>query len=444
MNVSRRCVGTVTALCVGTSALGMTALAPSAQAEVSGGVTIPAFYNPPATLPTANGTIIRSESVTLGVGLNIPGIVGPLPATATRIMYKSTDFAGKPVAVTGTYLEPSTRWTGGGPRPLVTFAEGTQGQGDQCAPSISLTRPLTVTSSTLNVNYEIPNIYGLLNKGVAVVVSDLVGLGTTDRVHSYVNRLDSGHAVLDAARAARQVRGASVTMQSRVATYGYSQGGEASAAAAELAPTYAPDLNLVAGYAGAPPADLTKVLPGIDGTALTGAIGYAINGFTADYPALKSVIDANVNATGRAALAKVATQCTVDTALSFGFAKTSSWTNSGQSISAIVAANPAAQAVINAQQIGKLTPTVPMRIASGTQDDIVNHAQVRQLALDWCRKGAKVQYVPVPQLLPSGGTALNHIGPALADALPAQSWIVSALSGQQVPTTGCGWIPWMA
>lgn len=119
---------------------------------------------------------------------------------------------------------------------------------------------MTITASTLDVNYEIPNIYGLLSKGVAVVVSDLVGLGTTDRVHSYANRVDSGHAVLDAARAARQVSGASVTAQSRVATYGYSQGGEASAAAAELAPTYAPDLNLVAGYAGAPPADLNRVL----------------------------------------------------------------------------------------------------------------------------------------------------------------------------------------
>lgn len=421
----------------------MTALAPSAQAEVSGGVTIPSFYDPPTNLPAADGTIIRSEPITLGVGLNIPGIVGPLPAKATRIMYKSTDFAGKPVAVTGTYLEPSTRWTGGGPRPLVTFAEGTQGEGDQCAPSITLTRAITVTPSTLDVNYEIPNIYGLLAKGVAVVVTDLVGLGTTDRVHSYVNRIDSGHAVLDAARAARQVKGASVTATSRVATYGYSQGGEASAAAAELAPSYAPDLNLVAGYAGAPPADLARVLPGIDGTLLTGAIGYAINGFSQDYPAIKSLIDANINATGKSALARLSQQCTIDTGLSFPFVKTSSWTRTGVSISALIAANPAAKAVLDAQKIGRVAPPVPMRITTGTQDDIVNHAQAKQLALDWCRKGAKVQYVPVTQLLPSGGTALNHIGPDLVDAISAQSWIVSALKGQRVQTTNCGIIPLM-
>lgn len=443
MRVSRRCIGTVTALCVSASAFGMTAMAPSAQAEVSGGVSIPPFYDPPATLPTTDGAIIRSEPITLGVGLNIPGIVGPLPAKATRSMYESTDFAGKPVAVTGTYLEPSTKWAGGGPRPLVTFAEGTQGQGDQCAPSITLTRAVSITASTLGANYEIPNIYGLLSKGVAVVVSDLVGLGTTDRVHSYVNRVDSGHAALDAARAARQVSNASVTAQSRVATYGYSQGGEASAAAAELAATYAPELNLVAGYAGAPPADLAKVLPGIDGTLLTGAIGYAINGFSQDYPAVKTVIDANVNATGKAALAKLATQCTIDTGLSFPFVKTASWTTSGKSISTIVAANSAAQAVIDEQKIGKLKPAVPMRITTGTQDDIVNHAQAKQLALDWCRKGTAVQYVPVTQLVPSGGTALNHIGPDLVDAIAAQSWIVSALKGQRVQITSCGLIPWM-
>lgn len=100
--------------------------------------------------------------------------------------------------------------------------------------------------------------------------------------------------------------------------------------------------------------------------------------------------------------------------------------------------------MIDAQKIGKVKPAVPMRIATGTQDQIVNHAQARQLALDWCREGAKVQYVPIAQLLPDGGTGLNHIGPALVDSLPAQSWIVSALKGQRVQTTSCGWIPWMA
>lgn len=212
---------------------------------VSRGVTIPAFYHPPADLPATNGTLIRTEPLPLG--LSIPGLDGrPMPGTATRLMYRSTDSNGRAVGVTGAYIEPSAAWRGTGPRPLVAVASGTMGQGDQCAPSFALQHPLTLTGDTLSVGYEALAIYRLLATGAAVVVTDYVGLGATDRLHTYVNRLDEGRALLDAARAARTVPGASVTDRSRVGLYGYSQGGGASAAAAELQPTYAPDVPLAA------------------------------------------------------------------------------------------------------------------------------------------------------------------------------------------------------
>lgn len=94
------------------------------------------------------------------------------------------------------------------------------------------------------MGYEALAIYRILSTGAAVVVTDYVDLGTTDRLHTYVNRLDQGHALLDAARAARAVPGASVTAASRTGLYGYSQGGGASAATAELQPSYAPDVEL--------------------------------------------------------------------------------------------------------------------------------------------------------------------------------------------------------
>ncbi|MET7443586.1 lipase family protein, partial [Streptomyces sp. NPDC005568] len=178
------------------------ASAAGTEPVVSRGVTIPAFYNPPAELPATNGALIRTEAMPLG--LSIPGLDGrPMPGTATRLMYKSTDSAGQPVAVTGAYIEPSAAWTKPGPRPLVAVASGTMGQGDQCAPSFALQHPLTLNGDTVSVGYEALAIYRILATGAAVVVTDYVGLGATDRVHTYVNRLDQGHALLDAARAAR-------------------------------------------------------------------------------------------------------------------------------------------------------------------------------------------------------------------------------------------------
>lgn len=392
------------------------------------------FYPPPATLPSADGTLIRQQATPLGVSIQVPGMSGPLPAKATKIMYKSTDSNGQPVAVTGTYFEPTVAWTGSGTRPLVSLASGTIGQGDQCAPSRNLASPVNITGNSVSINYELIGAYSLLSKGVAVVMTDYVGLGTPDRLHTYVNRVDEGHAVLDAARAADSVDGASVDSTSKVGVYGYSQGGGAAASAAELQPTYAPDVNLVGAYAGAPPADLMATLTTIDGTTLTGAVGWAINGFSQSNPEVRAVIDANTNAAGKAALAKLSTMCVGDAVFSYAFQKSSSWTTRGQPLSTIITTNPTALAALADQKIGRRTPTVPVRIATGTADDFVPHPQARQLAVDWCNKGVTVNYVPYVQV-PSLGLGVDHLAPMLQDMAGAQSWMLNRLTGKPAPNS---------
>ncbi|WP_442806558.1 lipase family protein [Streptomyces sp. NBC_01022] len=409
------------------------------QPVVSRGVTIPDFYNPPAELPSANGAVIRHEPLPLG--LSLPGLDGrPMPGTATRLMYRSTDSGGQAVAVTGAYIEPSAAWKGSGPRPLVALASGTVGQGDQCAPSMTLQYPLTLSGETVSVGYETLAIYRLLSAGVAVVVTDYVGLGTTDRLHTYVNRLDQGHALLDAARAAHQLPGTSITPDSRTGLYGYSQGGGASASAAELQPSYAPDVKLAGTYAGAPPANLTATMKGIDGSALAGALAWSINGFSQADPDLRAVVETNVNDAGRAALKDASTMCVGDAIFGYGFTKSTKWTTSGKSLGDVIAAEPKAQAALDRQRIGTLKPAGPVRLATGVQDDIVPHAQARQLAVDWCRKGADVTYDAI--VLPNLGDKLltNHLVPLITDQGDAISWMTDRLSGKGT-TSNCWTMP---
>ncbi|MFF2012421.1 lipase family protein [Streptomyces sp. NPDC058195] len=424
---------------VGAGLFAVPASAAPSEPVVSRGVTIPAFYTPPAQLPAENGALVRTEAMPLG--LAIPGLDGrPLPGTATRLMYRSTDSAGQPVAVTGAYIEPSAAWKGGGPRPLVAVASGTMGQGDQCAPSFALQNPLTLTGDTVSVGYEALAVYRLLSTGAAVVVTDYVGLGATDRLHTYVNRVDEAHALLDAARAARAVPGASVTAASRTGLYGYSQGGGASAAAAELQTSYAPDVPLSGTYSGAPPADLTAVMKGIDGSALAGALAWSINGFVQSDPDLRAVVDANVNAAGRAALADASTMCVGDALFGYGFAKSDKWTVSGRSIGDVIAADPRARAALDKQRIGTLKPAGPVRLATGVQDDIVPHAQARKLAVDWCGKGGNVTYDAV--VLPDLGDKIltNHLVPLITDQGSAVSWLTDRLSGKAA-TSNCWSMP---
>ncbi|AIV38152.1 lipase family protein [Streptomyces sp. CCM_MD2014] len=397
------------------------------SATTSRGVEIPAFYTPPSELPGADGTLIRTEPLPLA--LSLPGIDGPLPGRATRLMYKSTDANGEAVAVTGAYVEPAAKWRGGGPRPLVAVAPGTMGQGDQCAASMALEHPLRFNGQTVSVGYEDLSVYRLLLRGVAVVVTDYVGLGTTDRLYTYVNRVDGAHAVLDAVRAARSLDQASVTSESRVGLFGYSQGGGATAAAAELQPSYAPDVRLAGTYAGAPPADLTEVTEAIDGGDLAGALGWSLNGFLQTEPALRPLADRYVNEAGEEALRDLSTMCVGDALFGYGGRSSTAWTKTGQSLGDIIRAEPALQTFLAEQRIGSLKPGSPVRVATGTGDDLVPHAQARRLAVEWCDKGAKVTYVPV--VLPGVGSGLlNHFAPLLADQGNAVSWLTDRLSGE--------------
>jgi len=79
-----------------------------------------AFYTPPEPLPPGQpGDLIRTEPSRLV--LEPSGQLGAIMATGTRIMYRSTDARGNPMAVTGTYFEPFNEWPGRGPRPLIVL-----------------------------------------------------------------------------------------------------------------------------------------------------------------------------------------------------------------------------------------------------------------------------------------------------------------------------------
>lgn len=428
------------------TALAATAVAPVAVARpaladtasptvTSRGVEIPPFYTPPTSLPSANGALVRHEPLPLGVGLTLPRI-GTLPGTATRLMYKTTDNAGRPAAVTGAYIEPTAPWTGKGDQPLVVLAPGTMGQGDQCAASLGLEHPFVFNGRTVSVGYEDLAVYHLLAHGVAVAVTDYIGLGATDRTHTYVDRVDEGHAVLDAARAARHLQHSGISEHSKVGLFGYSQGGGATASAAELRDTYAPDVDLVGTYSGAPPADLAAVAKGIDGSALAGALGWTLNSLLQSYPQLKAVEDRHISETGRQVLADLSTACIGDGIAGYAFKKSSSWTRDGLTINQIAEEEPAIREVLDDEQLGRRTPHGPVRVATGVQDDIVPHAQARQLALDWCARGGDVTYRPV--VLPDLGKRLitNHLGPLLTDQAPAVSWLLDRFEDRPA-TSGC-------
>ena len=184
------------------------------------------FYQPAAGYESkAPGTVLKKRSVTV-TGLGIP-----LPVKAFQLQSRSTDAKDRAVTVVSTVIVPLTPYLG--QRPLLSYQPATDSLGDQCNPSYTLRTGL---------EKEIPLLALGLAKGWAVVVTDYQG----PRDAYGAGRME-GHAVLDGIRATLASPEAGLSARTKVGIWGYSGGGLATGWAAELQPSYAPELN-VAGY----------------------------------------------------------------------------------------------------------------------------------------------------------------------------------------------------
>lgn len=390
---SARAIASLFAVLTATLVTG--ALAPTTAHAAVAEPPRPAFYETPASLPSANGALIRSEAMTF--------LLDPLDATslvrnAKRVLYKSTNRAGKAIAVSGTVLVPNAPWIGVGSRPVIGYAPGTQGMADRCAPSRQFSE---------GIEYEGIGIEGLLLRGYAVAMPDYEGLGTVG-VHTYMDRVSQGRATLDVVRAAQRLSGTGLSSTSPVGLMGYSQGGGAAASAVELASTYAPELRLKGAVVGAVPADLTKVATNLDGGLYSSFAFFALRGLAASYDVDLSPY---LNATGRATSDRVETECVFDL-LNNAFVKSSTLSYNGQPMSTLMAAEPF-KSIVAAQRIGTIKPRVPVLVTHSALDDVIPYSVGKQMAKSWCGKGANVFF--------STNIAPLHVGgivPQTAEALP--------------------------
>ncbi|MGV9833675.1 lipase family protein [Nocardia niigatensis] len=418
------------ALCV-TAAAGAAAVPGPASAD-----PVNDFYVPPAQFDSTRGAIIKTTDISALLAQPADNGLWPLPAK--QVMYTTQMQDGTPVAATGVFLDSTQPWHGTGPRPTVVIAPGTTGQGDQCAVSLAFSTGMyaSITPPTFSANQEAISALAWNSLGARVFVADYIGMGTPG-THTYVNRVEEAHAVLDAARAANNLAGSGDGTP--LAFWGYSQGGGATAAAVELQPDYAPELNLKGTWAGAPVADLTEVLTRADGSLISGVIGFALNGFVARYPELQPKLDERTTPEGKALLGELSNECIGDVILKHPFLQSTEFTVDHRPMIDHLQEVPAAEDILRQQHIGNLTPATPVLITSGRNDDTVPYGQARQLATEWCGKGATVTFRTdeLPAILP-GATLPNHFGPELIDGFGtnnAISYLVDRLN--DVPISGC-------
>ncbi|MEV0298035.1 alpha/beta hydrolase [Nocardia sp. NPDC050710] len=226
-----------------------------AESAAPGTVESVAPLSPAATLPgSVNSTRIRYESTT----------VGDLPAMASAAVYFPP---GEP---------PAGGW------PVIAWAHGTVGLGDNCAYSIA---------GPAAVERDWAYLGTWLRQGYAIVAADYAGLGVPGE-HPYLNGKVEAHNVVDAVKAAtRQYP----SLSRKWVVVGQSQGGGAAVYTARYATEFGgPELDYRGAVGTGVPAYIEDILlplgpnvPPIElGPHTTAYVLYILNSLRTTYPGL--------------------------------------------------------------------------------------------------------------------------------------------------------------
>lgn len=187
--------------------------------------------------------------------LALCGVVPPR-FPAWQLLYRSCDLLGAPqAAVTTVVLPCATEPTA--TRPVLSYQCAIDAIGSRWLPSYALQRGAETRGCAPQL--ELLLIASALARGWAVSIPDHDGL-----TGNWGAPRESGYRVLDGIRAALQFAPLGLEAASPIGPWGYSGGGLATSWAAEMAPGYPPDLDIVGAAIGAPVGDSgsTSVLCG--------------------------------------------------------------------------------------------------------------------------------------------------------------------------------------
>jgi pimeloyl-ACP methyl ester carboxylesterase len=370
-----------------------------AVAKVRPGPKGAAFYTPPKHLRGEHGALVWARKQTGRDALR----------GASRnelLLYRSTDVDGKKVVVSGSLALPKGKAPKGG-WPLITYAHGSTGAADSCAP----TRGYDADDLT---SYAYPLLRRWLKAGYAVVRTDYEGLGTPG-VHHYLLGLTEGRSVLDAARAARAF--APGKLSKRIVIAGHSQGGHAALFAASLAPTWTRELRLRGTVAFAPASHLATqfratLAISAPGGGLGAILGLGLRAIDLAYP--------SVNVVGLLTPQAAPLYPQTETACYDALSKDRSFGGLplNQILRSDVDLNPLL-AVVAQSDPEHLIIKTPVRIEQGEADATAFKTFTDQLVAAYAESGVKVTYKTYP--------GVSHGGVVDAGASDATSYIRARL-----------------
>jgi hypothetical protein len=326
----------------------------------------------------APGTPLRERNVTLAA------MTTGTPLPAQQILYRTTDSAGHPALSVTTVVLPATGTAA--PR-VVGYLSFYDALGPKCDPSFTLRGGDPGAPNQNTAGAEQAVAYNLHAQGYIVTVPDI----ETETLDFGAGPA-YGRSSLDAIKATLAVL--KLAASTPVGLMGYSGGSIASDWASELAPRYAPTLNVVGVAQGGMPVDFAHILKYVDGTPKWSAVmPAAVVGIARSYhvdiaPYLSDFGAKIVRADSDKCIAEFTGNLTLKQLLKPQYAD--------------VLHVPALRRLFDATRMGSVPghPVGPLLMVAGnvdgTGDGITIAADQKALAAQYCKQGVAVAYAEVP------------------------------------------------
>src|SRR6478609_6058270 len=333
------------------------------------------FYDPPAGFQHSRpGTVLRSRDVELA----FLGLV-PQRITATQLLYRTSDMHGNPDAAATTVIVPAER----GPEavtPLVSYQCAIDAVSSRCFPSYALRRRAVAPGAV--AQFEFLLIAAALAEGWAVSVPDHEG-----RNGMWGAPYEPGYYVLDGLRAALNTETLGLSPSAPIGLWGYSGGGLASAWAAEMSGSYAPELNVVGAVLGSPVGDLGHTFRRLNGSFMSGLPALVVAALADIYPELDKVIQEHATEDGKTLLKRLHGMTTVEAILRM--VKKDMGDLVDKPLEQILG-TPEVQHVFADIKLGVAVPTPPVLIVQAVHDQLISVDDIDELADTYESGGASV------------------------------------------------------
>jgi alpha-beta hydrolase superfamily lysophospholipase len=335
------------------------------------------FYQPPSGYQHAEpGTVLRTRDVELA----FLGLI-PQPVQAIQLLYRTTDLNGQPEASVTTVIVPAELDTER-PCPVLSYQCAIDAISSRCFPSYALRRRAKALGSVSQL--ELLLVAAALAEGWAVSIPDHEGLHGT-----WGAPFEPGYRVLDGIRAAVSCERVELSADAPIGLWGYSGGGLASAWAAEMCGTYAPELDIVGAVLGSPVGDLGHTFRRLNGGLFAGLPALVVAALSHIYPELDRVIKEHTNEEGRALLEQLETLTTAEAIIRMARKNMGDYLD--EPLEDILA-TPEVSRVFDRIKLGSAVPRPPVLIVQAVYDYLIDVHDIDELADTYSAGGADVTY----------------------------------------------------